>query len=1464
VFTHLLRVFYLEALTLCQHETSDASAGTIDTDSSLHEGGYRMAQSQTASDTSAPKPKRRKRRLLKILIALFVLLIIGVAFLPALIGGPFKGIVVSQINNQLNGKLTIDTMSLSWFGGQQVSGVKLTDDAGEPMLDVDKIDLPAVSLWGLAMGNRDFGDVTIHIKDVHVVQLADGTNNLQRVAKTSETQSNTTPTNATDTTSTSGSADENVERPSKGVLKVSDMIPDGMAADVHLLMHSFTFDAPDTPTTTLADTSMDVHVKAGLPVTGKLASTMTHGPLRGTVASNLNIDQMADLSDTQITLDVTPAAWAQFATNSQAQLLEPFGMSLKISKLKLPALSGAAGLGDMAADIALTMTDIKLQPQEQALGTLALTGARLQIDADGKDKPVIIAMQGKVTQSNQPGAFDLNIKLDHMLSELAQTKPDFSQVKTSIVGDVQNVGLVIFDELLQTHGMIRNAIGPTLTASINSQLQYDSTGVPQGNLNLKAVAQFLNADVSVNIGSDGISQATPGKLVMQITPALYASAMQLKAEQHNPLAQSFNATLLLNQIIVPRVNNQWQIHTASLDMALTMDDILLKGQGANAQNVVLTQPSWQIKCQSLGKEIKLAGGFDASQQGGNPGKFTMNVSANDLFDAEGLLRREKATFKANLTLLPWQLPQLIPGMKFNLNKLVNQIIGSRQSIELTGQMMPASHGATEPSVPNMALQFKTSSFAINSDISAMIKDDLITVDPASKLNIKLTPELVALFMQPTPVADKPADAATPPPATTTPPVETTPVATPMGLAKPVTLNGQVTALTWPLREDQQSKAIVGVNLTADRVEPTGLPGNLSASLRNMKLSIGRGNPAVKLPVLLTGDLYESESLAGKLQVDVALLNLLATPTAQDLHVSMQDVPVALLDSLAGMKGKVYALLGTRIKTVDLTTQGPLDKDMQVTMLANSDMMDVSIKANVTPDVVSVQSGSYANLKVTPASLGAVMVAMNPDLLKNPPKWLLVSPATFKFAVDKAVYYTAADKLPETQVGLTFSSTDLGFIQRETKTPLTLSALNVKLDAPKLSSPITANLTANMVAKDEQGKSYQTPFVSNTTITNLMDKLGKVDAVHATIKTNTNIPQLPIELIDELAQQDGKLAGIIGPTADIKMVGSYPGDMEISLNGKFTTVVIPAKIDANRILTLSKDAVVTLAVTPETAQTLLKYGNPILIDATSSRDPIKATVYAKDFAMPLADFDIKKLSADMDVELGTITLQNSWLLNSISEGLGKLDKMLNVSSKQEAKFTKLSVSMRDGVTKTNDMWLQINDVQLFGKSRIDTLTLGTQGSVDLANSTVNMGLALPAQTFYSFGNSLRKYISADTIFEMPLNGPLDKVALKGLDKLAIQIGAMVAGGELAGDKLGGWGALLGQVAGSALGGGDVKQFQTKRTWPNKPVIKDPAPVAEEPTKQQKTTQQQTQQLNETKPKEKSDKEKLRDALRGLFQ
>ena len=76
---------------------------------------------QTAKP-AAPAPKRRRRRWPWVILILLLLVVGLVALGPTLAStSPVRSMVLSQVNNNLNGKVTIDDWSLGWFSQTHVS-----------------------------------------------------------------------------------------------------------------------------------------------------------------------------------------------------------------------------------------------------------------------------------------------------------------------------------------------------------------------------------------------------------------------------------------------------------------------------------------------------------------------------------------------------------------------------------------------------------------------------------------------------------------------------------------------------------------------------------------------------------------------------------------------------------------------------------------------------------------------------------------------------------------------------------------------------------------------------------------------------------------------------------------------------------------------------------------------------------------------------------------------------------------------------------------------------------------------------------------------------------------------------------------------------------------------------------------------------------------------------------------------
>lgn len=129
------------------------------------------------------KPKRRWGRILAFAAGGVVVVVAGLVVLaPTIAGGLVPGMVPGIASGAMNGSASIDSASFSWGGPQLVRGVKVVDKAGKTVATVRDIELSA-GLLGLITGNLDVGSVTISGVKADIVKNADGTTNVQGLAK---------------------------------------------------------------------------------------------------------------------------------------------------------------------------------------------------------------------------------------------------------------------------------------------------------------------------------------------------------------------------------------------------------------------------------------------------------------------------------------------------------------------------------------------------------------------------------------------------------------------------------------------------------------------------------------------------------------------------------------------------------------------------------------------------------------------------------------------------------------------------------------------------------------------------------------------------------------------------------------------------------------------------------------------------------------------------------------------------------------------------------------------------------------------------------------------------------------------------------------------------------------------------------------------------------------------------------
>ncbi len=123
-------------------------------------------EATTADVPSKPRKRRKLFTLLRVLLVLLVLLVVTVSLAPTLLSTDTgKGFIEGIANDNLPGSLKIGSLSLSWFGGQQIENVQLKDADGNPMLKLQEFSTE-LTLWKALGGDYNLGKTRLRNLDV--------------------------------------------------------------------------------------------------------------------------------------------------------------------------------------------------------------------------------------------------------------------------------------------------------------------------------------------------------------------------------------------------------------------------------------------------------------------------------------------------------------------------------------------------------------------------------------------------------------------------------------------------------------------------------------------------------------------------------------------------------------------------------------------------------------------------------------------------------------------------------------------------------------------------------------------------------------------------------------------------------------------------------------------------------------------------------------------------------------------------------------------------------------------------------------------------------------------------------------------------------------------------------------------------------------------------------------------------
>ncbi len=409
------------------------------------------AAAPSAKKTSPPAPDKKKRSLArKLLIGGGVFIVVLVLFVLSagltIAGSMAPGIIESQANKAISGKVKVQDASFSWGGPQVIGPIELSGADGK---DIGRVQIQSsAGVWGLLTGylggSIDVGQVDMTGKAA-IVREAGGQTNLEKAIALRSPPA----------APSGGGAEAKPSEP--GVIKLGDMpairakfsvkdvdisytdaVPAGGAAGASYVVKGFT-----------ADGDVDMNSNSGIKATVQMATKVgAAASPSGSLDVQARLDVPASLGSARLT-DATVNAKVN-ATNAPVEVLD--ALALQKGKL-LAALGPTADVklsiaGDMRNADATVIADT-----QKAKADLAFKVKDGLVTAA---KPGMVTAKGETLRALVP-AIDASLASQQLitLQQLPDVSVDLRSLSVMIPKDAGKIDLrgAAMDVVVKTGGV---------------------------------------------------------------------------------------------------------------------------------------------------------------------------------------------------------------------------------------------------------------------------------------------------------------------------------------------------------------------------------------------------------------------------------------------------------------------------------------------------------------------------------------------------------------------------------------------------------------------------------------------------------------------------------------------------------------------------------------------------------------------------------------------------------------------------------------------------------------------------------------------------------------------------------------------------------------------------------------------------------------------------------------------------
>lgn len=581
------------------------------------------AEHKSAGGPDSQVTTRKRRKWPVIVGGILVVLALLVLLAPTLISSMGKGAVVAQVNGLIKGSVKIDSLSLSWFGGQKITGLELIDPEGKTVATLDGVSTD-LSLLSAVRGNLDLGQVAITGLQADLVVDDENRVNLLRAVEMvnpsppSDEPAKVPPTLAMDARLTDAVVTltaPGIEKVELNKLTLAAKLPSiaeplsfelaarsrqgDLSGDLAASGNASKLFAADG-TVTADQVEADVKLDAtGLPVEGVDRLIGMQGKLAAALGArvDLHVTSSATARQQQFALNVdAPRAQVKLAAKASdgtLTLAEPGLVKFTMTDALMRKLTADWNLGaDVPTQLqieklsvpmgAFDPSKVALRASFKAEAPMQLTGAEstgigkvsvsnlsASVDTEKLSQAINISLTADTNHNNQPGKVAVAGELASVFDEAGKMQLDKLNVDAS--AKIQGVPTALVDRVPGNAGLLAEALGDV----INLDATAKSTGANRIDAQLsinspRLVARDMHLAVAETISvKDAVIELT-------LTPAL--AGRFLKGDEAMKLTLPTRVIVNVKSLNAPRPKEgepAFVPSRTSIAAAVTSDKVLL-------------------------------------------------------------------------------------------------------------------------------------------------------------------------------------------------------------------------------------------------------------------------------------------------------------------------------------------------------------------------------------------------------------------------------------------------------------------------------------------------------------------------------------------------------------------------------------------------------------------------------------------------------------------------------------------------------------------------------------------------------------------------------------------------------------------------------------------------------------------------------------------------------------------------